>query len=180
MKVLCNGVRCHCLQCDQSNDCPSCRVGYGLENVTSHIVYIFKCEANRLQIYAQLFGFAKYFENIFFKKKMWGSLNPIAIGSQGVAVQLLPNRLLWAVLILILIQILTCPSKPILLAHLSSESINFFCFNVFFIAFSLTIGSSLCINSKYSVGTTCQDNPYLSLHHPQDPSSPPLAVRASQ
>ena len=64
--------------------------------------------------------------------------------------------------------------------HLSSESINFFCFNVFFIAFSLTIGSSLCINSKYSVGTTCHDNPYLSLHHPQEPSSPPFLVRASQ
>jgi len=26
--------------------------------------------------------------NIFLKKKMWGSLNPIAIGSQDVAVQL--------------------------------------------------------------------------------------------
>src|SRR5690349_13281671 len=42
-------------------------------------------------------------------------------------------------------------------AHLSSASINFFCFNVFFIALSLTTGSVLCIKSKYSVGTTCHD-----------------------
>jgi hypothetical protein len=38
-----------------------------------------------LQIYAQLFGFAKYFA-IFFKEKIRGSLNPITTGSQGVAV----------------------------------------------------------------------------------------------
>lgn len=77
-----------------------------------------------------------------------------------------------------------CPMKSGEVAwitvYLSSESINFFCVNVFFIAFSLTIASSLCINSKYSVGTTCHDNPYLSLHHPQEPSSPPFLVRASQ
>jgi hypothetical protein len=41
------------------------------------------CETDWLQIYAQLFGFAKYFAKYFFKEKMWGSLK-----SQGVAVQL--------------------------------------------------------------------------------------------
>src|SRR5690606_29376256 len=57
-------------------------------------------------------------------------------------------------------------------SHLSSESINFFCVSVFFIAFSLTLGSSLFIRSKYSMGTTCQDKPYLSLHQPQELSCP--------
>jgi len=36
----------------------------------------------------QLFGFANLSAKYFFKEKMWESLNPIAIGSQGVALQL--------------------------------------------------------------------------------------------
>jgi hypothetical protein len=39
-----------------------------------------------LQIYAQLFGFAKYFAKIFFKERMWGSLKSIAIGLRDVAI----------------------------------------------------------------------------------------------
>ncbi len=71
-------------------------------------------------------------------------------------------------------------SLSILNCYFSSSITSFFCFNVFLIAFPLTAGSSLCIKSKYSTGTTCHDNPYLSLHQPQEPSSPPSLVSASQ
>ena len=64
--------------------------------------------------------------------------------------------------------------------YFSSSITSFLIFIVFLIAFPLTAGSSLCIKSKYSTGTTCHDNPYLSLHHPQEPSSPPSLVSASQ
>jgi hypothetical protein len=43
-----------------------------------------------LQIYAQLFGFAKYFAKYFFLEKIWGSLK-----AQGVGVQLPPTTAAW-------------------------------------------------------------------------------------
>lgn len=64
--------------------------------------------------------------------------------------------------------------------YFSSSKIIFFCCNVFFMAFSRTFGSALFIRAKYSTGTTCQDKPYLSLHHPQELSCPPFLVKAFQ
>src|ERR1700677_2335250 len=36
VEVFGNGVWSHCLQCNQGDDRPSCRVGNGLENISSH------------------------------------------------------------------------------------------------------------------------------------------------
>jgi hypothetical protein len=50
----------HRLQRKQGDNCSSCRVGDGLENISSHFcqsVY----ETDWLQVYAQLFGFASSF-----------------------------------------------------------------------------------------------------------------------
>ena len=54
----------HCLQGKQSYNCSSCRVGDGLENISSHFCQV-SYETDWLQVYAQLFGFASsFFTNV--------------------------------------------------------------------------------------------------------------------
>src|SRR3954468_2929311 len=64
IKMLGKCIRRHSLQGYQSNDCPSCRICDGLENVSSHLMSS-HYETEQLQVYLQLFGFASVFESFF-------------------------------------------------------------------------------------------------------------------
>src|SRR5687767_14704379 len=60
IKMLGDRVGRHCLQRDQRNDGPPCRVGYGLENISFHDLDE-EYATNRLQMQVQPNGFVNSF-----------------------------------------------------------------------------------------------------------------------
>jgi hypothetical protein len=65
IKMLGDRIGRHCLQRDQRNDRPPCRVGYGLENISFHCLDE-ECATKRLQNASATERFRKFFT--FFKK----------------------------------------------------------------------------------------------------------------
>src|SRR5687767_7798628 len=60
IKMLGDRIGRHCLQRDQRNDRPPCRVGYGLENISFHYLAE-EYATKRLQIQVQPNGFVNSF-----------------------------------------------------------------------------------------------------------------------
>jgi hypothetical protein len=60
VKMLGKRIWRQSLHSNQGYNCSSCRVCYGLKNVSSHFLF-YGYETDQLQVYAQLFGFASSF-----------------------------------------------------------------------------------------------------------------------